>query len=767
MSSTIWTSFFGTRDDPEDLNGPSNLSEDACGDLVHSLVRLGYLSNIVTSLDGKSFITHEQLAKDIMNQLEKSNDRVGGVIIGQWDTVDRGLVIEPRFLEKEKATLLKALDDLKEPTNLQSLRSRHIVEDQLFYGLCDLLSKESAELPGMFRGTNDQGIFAPHSYGKQQTEWIETFLKDNGFIELDSIKKRGVSDPKAYLQLHHPRALVLEIHAVKESIWSMVDATIEDTIANLSWVDVKPLLPTPLTKGDLSSLLLQLPSLAEPTSRIAISPDQDHSLTGLGGGSPQETFIIQDSIVVTSAQLQKCILKMGPLLDRSLKALVSWRLSFGESERLENDGDFDNDEDDLDVYGEHGDNLKGLMEHALGAHNQQRKTGRSKSSQNIGKGDGKKRKKEKKQIQDFMTIQDVKEEIRQLEPDFDSALVNATAGVLYRGLVQNLKDRNRSVVLNQMQEEEEEEENHEIRGVESEQETKEQLGIKHLPSTIRSLVKRIELSSESIDVFDDTAVKNSLSKYLLQSWCVELLDLVILYLTGLDKMSTNTSPEALGTRQRLEISYAEHCDQTNTVSGSGSGRKGPFVISTDDSAILLKLVSQDMTDHLRKMRKLTAGSCKQKSLIEYLDICSTLTKDLKLELETFETTTKDNSQLLTEHMKELNQVLTGIQPFADTALMLHTVTLIAFQRWTGSMLHASGKFVPRILRQLRLTVEQQPELKQAVEPQLRSLEKMMDFVLSNVKQQQSEIGEQESNQQTPDQMWQSVYDIGASLSTSI
>ncbi|KAF9206546.1 E3 UFM1-protein ligase 1 [Haplosporangium sp. Z 27] len=848
--TTIWNSLFGISENQKDLESPPNLSEDACGDLVHSLIRLGYLSNIIPSLDGKSFITHEQLTKDIVIQLENRNgrislldmpktlnadlsdiqdrvhdlirskpgtivqvqdellkveyldrmtaimkeelikkgylttmdqcrqykldidymrqflkDRVGSIIPGQWDTIDRGLVIEPRFLEKEKTALLKALNDLHEPTSLQFLRSRHIVQDQLFYGLCDLLSKDSVELPGLFRGTNDQGAFEPYSYGHQQTEWIETFFKDNGFIELDSIKKRGVSDPKTYLQLNHPTALILEAHAIKESIWSIVDATVEDTIANLSWIDVKPLLPTPLTKGDISSLLRQLPSLVEPTSRIAISPDQDHSLTGLGGGSPQEAFVIQDSIVVTSGQIQKCLLRMGPLLDRSLKALVSWRLSFGESEQLENDGDFDDGDEDIDVFEERGASLKDFMEHILdSAHNQQRKLSRSNPLQSTNKI---KKKKGGKQIQDFLSMQDLKKEIKQLEPEFDSALVNATAGAIYKSLVQNLRDRNRSVILNQMQEDEGEDQGrNDGQAPESEQIEKEKQEIKHLPSAIRSLAKRIELSSKGIDVFEDASVKNSLSKYLLQSWCVELLNLAVLHLASVDHtpstLSKDTLSEALETKERLYKSYTEHCNQTkDALSG-----QGPFTISIEDSTILLNMIPQDAKDRFKKLFKLTAGSCKQKSLVEYLDIWSTLLKDPKLELNTFGEDRKNDSQVLTEHLNELRQILAGIQPFMDTALMLHIVALIAFQKWTGTMLHASGKFVPRILRQLRQSAEQQPELKQTVEAQLVSLEKMMDSVLSNVKQQhqQSDENERSNEQQNANQLWQSVYDIGSLLS---
>jgi hypothetical protein len=69
----IWENLFGARDNPEDFAEPTHLSEEACGDLIHSLVRLGYLANVSHSLDGTSFITQEHLSRDILLQLEKHN----------------------------------------------------------------------------------------------------------------------------------------------------------------------------------------------------------------------------------------------------------------------------------------------------------------------------------------------------------------------------------------------------------------------------------------------------------------------------------------------------------------------------------------------------------------------------------------------------------------------------------------------------------------------------------------------------------------------
>lgn len=86
MTATIWKTLFGQADNPDDLKGQATLSEDACGDLIRSLARLGYLPNIANSLDGKTFITHDQLDTDILSLLDKCNGTVQlSVSLGTYD----------------------------------------------------------------------------------------------------------------------------------------------------------------------------------------------------------------------------------------------------------------------------------------------------------------------------------------------------------------------------------------------------------------------------------------------------------------------------------------------------------------------------------------------------------------------------------------------------------------------------------------------------------------------------------------------------------
>jgi hypothetical protein len=291
-------------------------------------------------------------------------------------------------------------------------------------------------------------------------------------------------------------------------------------------------------------------------------------------------------------------------------------------------------------------------------------------------------------------------------------------------------------------------------------------------------------------------VKNSLSKYLLQSWCVELLDLAVLRLSSEGKAPSSASDslsDATKTRERLEGLYAEHQRQSGSETEGG---RGSFATSPEDTTILLELVPGTTIDPLKKMRKLTAGSGKHKNLSDYLDLWSSLSQDPTMGLEAVRVHAKDERSVsdrdvvgdlelylqeaphvdhvsdlfdrswLSDHLEELHRILVGIKPLTEPALMLHIVALIAFQSWTGTMLHASGKFVPRILRQLRLSIGQQqsgaekPEQASAI-LQLDLLEKMLDSVLANVKQRSDD---QAGDPGDPNELWKAVFNIGALLS---
>jgi len=98
--------------------------------------------------------------------------------------------------------------------------------------------------------------------------------------------------------------------------------------------------------------------------------------------------------------------------------------------------------------------------------------------------------------------------------------------------------------------------------------------------------------------------------------------------------------------------------------------------------------------------------------------------------------------------------------------MLHIVTMILFQSWTGAMVHASGKYVPRVLRQLRVSVEKDEAFdlaeKETRRSQLSQLETMLDHVLARVKQGSGAA--EEVDPESSRRLWLDVHALGMGVS---
>ncbi|KAF9970997.1 hypothetical protein BGZ73_006119 [Actinomortierella ambigua] len=757
------------------------------------LLEMEYLGNMTmemnSELDQRGFLTTVEQSKkynlglDFMRQFLK--DRVGKQIHGIWDTVDQGFIYAGWFRTQQKEALLKLLGELEEPTTLATLRARRVVHDQFFLGLCDTLVKEDASvLPGTVKGLHDQGTFVPQRFVKNQTSSIESFFDQNGFIAYESVSKQGVSEPKNYIRKLRPNALLLETHAVQESIWSIVDASVEDAITSLSWVDIKPLLPSPLTKGDLESLLAQLPSLTHPPSR-AHPPTADHhegeenSVTGFGGvGSPYDTFVLQGRIVLTSGQIQKCMLKMESLLENRLKAVMSWRLSFGSLGLILDD----NVEESYETGGtdeasndQHHERIQQVISQKgrkdrirMVSPSSLKPKGKGSSTDLLGGGAN-----QRKRLEDFLTLADIVAELEALDPDFEPMLAEAISRALHRPLLIQLKEKNRHLVIDQAEEKgSEKPQEHASGDSVAKQATK-------LLEHIRQTLDKIDAFAQGVGLFEDSSAMNSLSKYLLQSICSDLLPLYILF-TSYASLSPDQVTNSL--QERLLQQY-----WTRVVVGAASDNSGSsaqqqqtqlFMIDSASLAILEEKIPPPQQDVVKKWRKCISGNGKSKSLDE---LRKTLQgrpitafeqerqKDHEPSMSSSSLSSLSSSatnrkpEILQTHLDDLRATLMDLHQTESKALLVHVVALIVFQSWTGEMLHASGKYVPRILKQLHVTVAATVnESAKAEHGQiLAKLEQLMQVVMEEVKN-----GGATDTTEDVTALCQSVFDYGLRLSSS-
>lgn len=205
------------------------------------------------SLTFREYVPSNLLTVVLIN-FQFLRDKIGTVIKGQWDTADRSAVYTTWFLEKEKIALSTMLQELKEYGTSMAMELQRVqrpldelvliflshysglrrfmsckpailcrissftvwLEESrfltcinmlsltycLFIALCDVLSKDQ-ELPGVFKGINEQGVFVPRPYKEQQAEMIESFFRNNGFIGMGFVSFDAMQPGWSHRNLTH------------------------------------------------------------------------------------------------------------------------------------------------------------------------------------------------------------------------------------------------------------------------------------------------------------------------------------------------------------------------------------------------------------------------------------------------------------------------------------------------------------------------------------------------------------------------------------
>ncbi|RMC13213.1 hypothetical protein DUI87_10747 [Hirundo rustica rustica] len=259
------------------------LSERNCIEIVTKLITEKQLE-VVHTLDGKEYVTPAQISKEIRDELQVCGGRVNIVDLQQVINVDL-LHIENRandIVKSEKGIQLvlgqlineSYLDQLAEEINdkLQETGQVTISElcktydlpgDFLIQAYTSLLEElvNSGRLKGtVVGGRQDKAVFVPDIYSRTQNKWVDSFFKQNGYLEFDALYRLGIPDPAGYIKKRYKSAQLLFLRAacVGQEIVDQVEASVEEAISSGNWIDVATLLPSSLSVEDVGILLQQV-----------------------------------------------------------------------------------------------------------------------------------------------------------------------------------------------------------------------------------------------------------------------------------------------------------------------------------------------------------------------------------------------------------------------------------------------------------------------------------------------------------------------------
>uniref|UniRef100_A0A8C0EB28 E3 UFM1-protein ligase 1 n=1 Tax=Bubo bubo TaxID=30461 RepID=A0A8C0EB28_BUBBB len=200
--------------------------------------------------------------------------RLGRIIHGQLDQENRGVIFTEAFVSRHRARIRGLFTAITRPTPVSNLITRYGFQEHLLYSVLEELVN-AARLKGtVVGGRQDKAVFVPDIYARTQSNWVDSFFKQNGYLEFDALYRLGIPDPAGYIKKRYKSTQLLFLRAacVGQEIVDQVEASVEEAISSGNWIDVATLLPSSLSVEDVGILLQQvMRSLNKNSSGLVFS----------------------------------------------------------------------------------------------------------------------------------------------------------------------------------------------------------------------------------------------------------------------------------------------------------------------------------------------------------------------------------------------------------------------------------------------------------------------------------------------------------------
>ncbi|KAJ7341763.1 hypothetical protein JRQ81_006757 [Phrynocephalus forsythii] len=186
--------------------------------------------------------------------------RLGKIIHGQIDQDDRGVIFTDAFITRHQARIRGLFRAITRPTPINNLITRHGFQEHLLYSVLEELVNAGHLKGTVVGGRQDKAVFIPDIYARTQSNWVDSFFKQNGYLEFDALSRLGIPDPVNYIKKRYKslQLLFLKASCVGQEMVDQVEASVDEALSSGTWVDIAPLLPSSFSVEDASILLQQV-----------------------------------------------------------------------------------------------------------------------------------------------------------------------------------------------------------------------------------------------------------------------------------------------------------------------------------------------------------------------------------------------------------------------------------------------------------------------------------------------------------------------------
>ncbi|XP_024615094.1 E3 UFM1-protein ligase 1 [Neophocaena asiaeorientalis asiaeorientalis] len=249
--------------------------ENRIGDIVKSekhvqlvlgqLIDENYLDQLAEEVNDKlqesGQVTISELCKtyDLPGNFltQALTQRLGRIINGHIDLDNRGVIFTEAFVARHKARIRGLFSAITRPTAVNSLISKYGFQEQLLYSVLEELVNSGRLRGTVVGGRQDKAVFVPDIYSRTQNTWVDSFLRQNGYLEFDALSRLGIPDAVSYIKKRYKttQLLFLKAACVGQELVDQMEASVEEAISSGTWVDIAPLLPSSLSVEDAAILL--------------------------------------------------------------------------------------------------------------------------------------------------------------------------------------------------------------------------------------------------------------------------------------------------------------------------------------------------------------------------------------------------------------------------------------------------------------------------------------------------------------------------------
>ncbi|CAH6777410.1 E3 UFM1-protein ligase 1 [Phodopus roborovskii] len=186
--------------------------------------------------------------------------RLGRIINGHIDLDNKGVIFTETFVARHKARIRGLFSAITRPTAVNSLISKYGFQEQLLYSVLEELVGSGRLRGTVVGGRQDKAVFIPDIYSRTQSTWVDSFFRQNGYLEFDALSRLGIPDAVNYIKKRYKNTQLLFLKAacVGQGLVDQVEASVEEAISSGTWVDISPLLPSSLSVEDAAMLLQQV-----------------------------------------------------------------------------------------------------------------------------------------------------------------------------------------------------------------------------------------------------------------------------------------------------------------------------------------------------------------------------------------------------------------------------------------------------------------------------------------------------------------------------